>query len=132
MGLASGLWLGGALPVVLIQNTGLLEAGDGLRGTASRMGAPILLLITCRGYSTARRAGVDPSEGEVDRDVLVRNDLDSVAHMTEATLRAWGIPFSYLRDSSDLTPIEKTFAQAQKDRRPVAVLIDTSFAGTAP
>ncbi|MFH1766222.1 MAG: hypothetical protein ABIF09_18720 [Gemmatimonadota bacterium] len=129
MGLASGLWLGGALPVILIQNTGLLEAGDGLRGTASRMGAPILLLITCRGYATAREAGVDPSEGEVDRDVLVRNDLDSVAYMTEATLRAWGIPFSYLRDSSDLAPIEMAFAQAQKDQRPVAVLIDTSFDG---
>ncbi len=40
----------------------------------------------------------------MDRDILVRNDLDSVAHMTEATLRAWGIPFCYLRDSSDLTP----------------------------
>jgi sulfopyruvate decarboxylase TPP-binding subunit len=131
MGLASGLWLGGASPVVLIQNTGLLEAGDGLRGTASRMGAPILLLITCRGYAAARRAGIDPGGREVDRDILVRNDLDSVAHMTEATLRAWGIPFRYLRDSSDLNPVAEGFAQAQAESRPVAVLIDTSFAGTA-
>lgn len=127
MGLASGLWLGGAHPVVLIQNTGLLEAGDGLRGTAARMGAPILLLITCRGYAKARGAGVDPNLGEVDRDVLVRSDLDSVAHMTEATLRAWGIPFRYLRDSSDLTPIGEAFAQAREDERPVAVLLDTFF-----
>jgi len=127
MGLASGLWLGGASPAVLIQNTGLLEAGDGLRGTASRMGAPILLFITCRGYAKARGAGIDPSQGEVDRDVLVRDDLDSVAHMTESTLRAWGIPFRYLRDSSDLSPIEAAFTQAQEDERPVAVLIDTSF-----
>jgi sulfopyruvate decarboxylase subunit alpha len=131
MGLASGLWLGGACPVVLIQNTGLLEAGDGLRGTASRMGAPILLLITCRGYAAARGAGIEPGQGEVDRDILVRNDLDSVAHMTEATLRAWGIPFRYLRDSSDLAPVAEGFAQAQAESRPVAVLIDTSFAGTA-
>ena len=35
---ASGLWMGGATPVVLVQNTGLLEAGDALRGTAVRMG----------------------------------------------------------------------------------------------
>jgi len=130
MGLASGLWLGGALPVVLIQNTGLLEAGDGLRGTASRMGAPLLLLVTCRGYAKARSVGIDPSRGEVDRDVLVRNDLDSIAHMTEATLRAWGIPFQYLRDPSDLTPIEEAFTQARKEERPVAVLIDASFAET--
>ena len=131
MGLASGLWLGGACPVVMIQNTGLLEAGDGLRGTASRMGAPLLLLITCRGYAAARKAGIDPGQGEVGRDILVRNDLDSVAHMTEATLRAWGIPFRYLRDASDLSPVAEGFAQAQAESRPVAVLIDTSFAGTA-
>jgi len=127
IGLASGLWLGGAIPVVLIQNTGLLEAGDALRGTASRMGAPILLLITCRGYAKARGVGLDPTQAEVDRGVLVRDDLDSVAHMTESTLRAWGIPFQYLRDSSDLAPIETAFVQAQEDERPVAVLIDTSF-----
>src|SRR5688572_19701884 len=29
---ASGLWVGGAVPLVLIQNTGLLESGDALRG----------------------------------------------------------------------------------------------------
>ena len=33
-GLASGLYLGGAHPLVLIQNTGFLEAGDAFRGTA--------------------------------------------------------------------------------------------------
>ena len=127
MGLASGLWLGGALPAVLIQNTGLLEAGDGLRGTAARMGAPILLLVTCRGYAKARSAGFDPRTGDVDRDILVRSDLDSVAHMTEGTLRAWGIPFRYVVDSSDLTPIEDAHCQAVEEERPVAVLLDTSF-----
>lgn len=127
MGLASGLWLGGALPVVLIQNTGLLEAGDGLRGTASRMGIPLLLLVTCRGYAKARKAGMDPAGGEVTRSVLTREDLDSVAHMTEATLKAWGIPFRYLRDPGDLEPVKTAFAQAQEEGRPVAVLIDTTF-----
>jgi sulfopyruvate decarboxylase TPP-binding subunit len=127
MGLASGLWLGGATPVVLIQNTGLLEAGDALRGTVARMGAPILLLVTCRGYGKARSAGVDPSLGGVDRDILVRNDLDSVAHMTEGTLRAWGIPFRYLGESSDLSPIREGFVQANEEGRPVAVLLDTCF-----
>ena len=34
---AAGLWVGGAEPVVVIQNTGLLESGDSLRGTAVRM-----------------------------------------------------------------------------------------------
>jgi sulfopyruvate decarboxylase TPP-binding subunit len=122
---ASGLWLGGALPAVVIQNTGLLEAGDGLRGTASRMGVPLLLLVTCRGYAKARAAGLEPNAGSVGRDILVRADLDSVAHMTERTLDAWGIPFHILRDPSDLGPVREAWDQARKEERPVAVLLDT-------
>ena len=127
MGLASGLWLGGAEPVVLIQNTGLLEAGDGLRGTASRMGVPLVLLLTARGFAKARKAGVSVDDGISSRDILVREDLDSVAHMTEGTLRAWGIPFLVLRDSGDLSPVREAFALARAEKRPVAVLMDTSF-----
>lgn len=127
MGLASGLWLGGAAPVVLIQNTGLMEAGDGLRGTASRMGVPLLLLVTCRGYAKSRSLGLEPNEVPVDRETLIRNDLDSVAHMTETTLRAWGIPFMYLVDPSDPGPLEKAWALASTEERPVALLVDTAF-----
>jgi len=127
MGIASGLWLGGADPVVLIQNTGLLEAGDGLRGTASRMGAPLILLVTGRGFAKARMTGVPVEEGISSRDILVREDLDSVAYMTLSTLQAWGIPFLLLRDSEDLSPVTEAFAKAREEKRPVAVLIDTSF-----
>ncbi|MFO8173554.1 MAG: thiamine pyrophosphate-binding protein [Gemmatimonadota bacterium] len=125
--LASGLWLGGARPLVLIQNTGLLESGDGLRGTASRMGAPLLLLITCRGFATARAMGAEPGQVEVDREILVRPDIDSVAHMTHATLRAWGIPFFTLEDAGDPGPIQRGWDLAYSQERPVAVLIDTSL-----
>jgi sulfopyruvate decarboxylase TPP-binding subunit len=127
MGVASGLWLGGATPAVLVQNTGLLEAGDALRGTASRMGVPLLLMVTCRGYAKARGLGIEPAELEVNRDVLVRNDLDSVAHMTEATLQAWGIPFVTLSDPTELSPVEAAMSAARTGERPVAVLLDASF-----
>jgi hypothetical protein len=117
--------------MVLIQNTGLLEAGDSLRGTAARMGAPILLLVTCRGFAKARAAGLEPDGVEVDREVLVRNDLDSVAHMTHSTLLAWGIPYLVLEDASDLSPVRQGWERAHSEERPVAVLIDTSFTGGA-
>jgi len=68
---ASGLWLGGAHPVVLIQNTGLLESGDSLRGTAMRMGVPLLCLVTYRGYHKL------PKQDEL-QDVMTRADVDSV------------------------------------------------------
>jgi len=125
--LASGLWLGGARPAVVIQNTGLLEAGDGLRGTASRMGVPLLMLVTCRGYPKARARGLEPGEAHVDRDLLVRPDLDSVAFMTEQTLRAWGIPFIHVRDIADGGPIRRALTMAREEERPVAVLLDTAL-----
>ena len=58
--IASGLWLGGAMPMVVIQNTGLLESGDALRGTAVRMGAPIPFVVTGRGYAKMEAAGLVP------------------------------------------------------------------------
>ena len=122
--LASGLWVGGATPAVLIQNTGLLEAGDGLRGTASRMGAPLLLLVTLRGYREAWRLGVDPGRGVRGRDDLVREELDTAALMTEGTLRAWGIPFFHADDASNLSPVRLAWAMAVEEQRPVAVLLD--------
>ena len=51
-GLASGLYLGGAVPLVLIQNTGFFEAGDAFRGTAFNMGLPIVMLLGYRGYKS--------------------------------------------------------------------------------
>src|ERR1700682_5988314 len=43
---AAGLWIGGQIPLILIQNTGLLESGDALRGTLTRMRIPVLMLVS--------------------------------------------------------------------------------------
>ncbi len=75
--LAAGLWLGGARPLVIVQNTGLLESGDGLRGTAMRMGAPIPILVTGRGYAKMEGAGVTP-KSELTVELLTRTDVDPI------------------------------------------------------
>lgn len=121
--LASGLWMGGAAPLVIIQNTGLLEAGDALRGTALRMGAPIPLVITGRGWAKMRRAGVAPSD-ERTLASLTRPDVDSTPLLTEPTLDAWGIPYEICRQDED--PAEAIFAVVDEARdrgRPVAMIL---------
>lgn len=124
--LAAGLWMGGARPVVSVQNTGLLEAGDALRGTAMRMGMPLLFLVTMRGFAKLRAAGLDPASPPADdvwpRDLLVRPDVDSVALLTEPTLRAWGVPWMRLPDD-DLSPVRQAWDLSHREERPVAVLI---------
>jgi thiamine pyrophosphate-dependent acetolactate synthase large subunit-like protein len=119
--LASGLWVGGAAPVVLIQNTGLLESGDALRGTAMRMRVPLVCLVTYRGYaSLSAFAGAAPA---VDGQALSRPDVDSTALLTEPTLTAWGIPYGFLHRDEDVPRIGEAFRQATLLEQPVALLI---------
>lgn len=122
-GLASGLWLGGASPLVFIQNTGLLEAGDALRGTAVRMGAPLPMVVTGRGYAKMAAAGLGPNAPRT-RALLVRPDVDSVALFTEPTLDAWGIPFDTCGDTDDpAAGVRRLVDRARSEERPTALLL---------
>lgn len=123
--IASGLWVGGRTPVVLIQNTGLLEAGDALRGTAMRMRVPLVCLVTVRGHARMAARGLRPSAESVNAELLSQPDLDSVAVLTEPTLRAWGVPWEVLSTDADLPRLAAAFRRGQEGEQPVAVLITT-------
>lgn len=123
---AAGLWLGGEQPVVTVQNTGLLESGDSLRGTAYRMGVPLLILVGIRGYAkmtshyrdieAARAAGRAPQ-------TMKRADIDSVALTTEPTLEAWAVPYTTYRSEADGEDVARLWTRAQDAGHPVAVLL---------
>ena len=51
MAIAAGLWVGGKKPVVLIQNTGLFESGDSIRGLTLDIDFPLVLMIGYRAVS---------------------------------------------------------------------------------
>ncbi len=125
--LASGLWIGGQNAVILVQNTGLLESGDALRGTAQRMRVPVLCLIAYRGHS--HLLGQKKHNGSEPRnpDEFSRPDLDSAALVTEPTLNAWGIPFEFLDSDADLPKISRAFDRAQRESRPVALLVTNTM-----
>lgn len=121
--MASGLWLGGASPLVFVQNTGFLESGDALRGTAARMGAPIPIVVNGRGYAKMERHGI-VRETPRTRELLVRADVDSVALLTEPTLDAWAVPWSACRPGDDVNAaIRRTVDAAREQERPVALLL---------
>lgn len=121
--IASGLWLGGARPLVVIQNTGLLESGDSIRGTAARMAAPVPILITGRGYGKMAGAGLTPNEPRTS-DLLTRADVDSTALLTEPTLDAWGVPFERCEGDEDpAAALARTIQAARSQQRPTAVIV---------
>src|SRR5712692_5257113 len=127
--IASGLWVGGRVPVVLIQNTGLLETGDALRGTAMRMRVPFACLVTYRGHATLDAAGVPPSADTMTAALLSRADVDSVAVLTEPTLRAWGVPWELVAGEADVPKLARVFARARELEQPVAALITVETTG---
>jgi sulfopyruvate decarboxylase subunit alpha len=120
--MAMGLWMGGRQPMLLIQNTGLFESGDALRGTLTRMRIPIVCIVTYRGYNkTIKSFGTIPTA--LDADLLSRSEVDNCAPITEPTLRAWGLPFEFVHTDQDLPVLEAAFGKARDRDAPVAVLV---------
>jgi sulfopyruvate decarboxylase subunit alpha len=109
--IASGLYTGGAKPVILIQNTGLLESGDSLRGWLFNLKAPVVFLVGYRGYT---RHGVNK---------------DSAATYTERFLMAFDLPFYMIESNDDADRISVAFAEAERTSRPVVVLVADEFHG---
>jgi hypothetical protein len=122
-GIASGLWIGGMTPVVAVQNTGLLESGDALRGTVLRMRIPLLCLVTYRGWARMPERPPNPTADQWDVDQFSRPELDSAALVTEPTLRAWGLPFDFLHSDADMPKIAKAVHKAEVEMRAVAILV---------
>ena len=78
--IALGLSVGGKVPVCLIQNTGMMESGDSIRGMALDSGFPLVMVVGYRGWT---RHGVI---------------TDSAARYTEPFLNAFRINY-YLVES---------------------------------
>ena len=109
MAIAAGLWVGGAKPVVLIQNTGIFESGDSIRGLGLDINQPLVMLIGYRGWS---RHGVTN---------------DSAARFIEHILHAWGINYYLIETDEDAGRISTALAEADRTQKPVAVLVGTEF-----
>jgi sulfopyruvate decarboxylase TPP-binding subunit len=49
--IAAGLHAGGRKPLILIQNTGMMESGDSIRGWLLGMNVPVVLMVGYRGWT---------------------------------------------------------------------------------
>ena len=109
--IALGLLIGGKVPVCLIQNTGMMESGDSLRGWLLGLNIPVVLMVGYRGWT---RHGVNQ---------------DSAATYTERFLMAFGINYYLVENDADAPRISIAFEEARRTRRPVAVLIADEYHG---
>ena len=109
--IALGLIIGGKNPVCLIQNTGMMESGDSIRGMALDSGFPLVMVIGYRGWN---RHGVI---------------TDSVARYTEPFLNAYRINYYLVEQDADSERISIAFEEARNTKRPVAILVGDEYHG---
>ncbi len=108
---AAGLCAGGKQPIILIQNTGLMESGDSLRGWGIGMNLPVVVMVGYRGWT---RHGVNK---------------DTAADFTEPFLNAFRINYYLVENNADAPRISVAFEEARKTKRPVAVLVGDEYHG---
>jgi len=110
LSIAAGIHTGNRRPLVLIQNTGLLEAGDALRVVSRNLKVPLVMLLGYRGHAS-----------------LGSDRPDSAAELLEPTLAAWRIPwFWYFGDGS----LRSAHDRAQRESCPVAVVYSGRIPGS--
>src|SRR5262245_13829274 len=83
---AAGLLMGGQFPVVVIQCTGLFEAGDALRNVVHDLKLPLFLLIGLRSYFASKKGPT----------------FDTCPIFTEPILRAWNISYRLIDDKGSI------------------------------
>ena len=105
---ASGLYVGGKKPVIIIQNTGFLESGDAIRGTVVNMRVPVVVFIGYRGFHNRDADG---------------QWIDSVASFLEPTLKAWELPYELLEADDEMSCISRAFERAEATSLPAAILL---------
>jgi len=109
--IAAGLAVGGAKPMILIQNTGLLESGDSLRGWLLGLNIPVVLMVGYRGWT---RHGVTQ---------------DTAAVYTERFLHAFNLAYYLVESDADAPRIGIAFAAAARTQKPVVVLVGDEYHG---
>ena len=104
---AAGLHLGGKRPIVIIQCTGLFEAGDALRNVLHDMKLPLFFVVGVRSWYALQKG----------------TTADSCPVFTEPILRAWQVPYVLLDNRHSAADLASAIRQAQAENRAGAALI---------
>jgi sulfopyruvate decarboxylase TPP-binding subunit len=104
---AAGLILGGKHPVILIQCTGLFEAGDALRNVIHDLKLPVFAIIGLRSYYAHRQG----------------KSFDTCPLFAEPILQTWKVPYVLLDNTATAEDLKAAYRQARHERRAGAVLL---------
>ncbi|MBC7121380.1 MAG: sulfopyruvate decarboxylase subunit alpha [Candidatus Methanosuratus sp.] len=110
VGLCAGAWMGGRRPALLMQNSGLGNCINALASLDMLYGIPLLMIISHRGV-----AG-EPIVGQVP-----------MGRLTVPLLKTMEIPYQNPASGEGERAVLASWEEAQKRRRPAAVLLDLNY-----
>jgi sulfopyruvate decarboxylase TPP-binding subunit len=105
--IAAGLLLGGKRPIVVVQCTGLFEAGDALRNVVHDLKLPLFLVVGVRSLYAHR-------EGK---------SVDSCPIFAEPFVRTWQIPYVLLERDHSAADLAAAYRQAWQAQQAFAALV---------
>jgi sulfopyruvate decarboxylase TPP-binding subunit len=104
---AAGLHLGGKRPMVMIQCTGLFEAGDSLRNFVHDLKLPLFFLIGVRSYRAMQKGAT----------------ADTCPVFTQPILDAWRLPYQFLDPAQDGVDLAAYYRETQAAGTAAAALL---------
>ncbi len=104
---AAGLLIGCKRPIVVIQCTGLFEAGDALRNAVHDLKLPLFLIVGLRGYYAHQQG----------------TGFDTCPLFAEPILKTWQIAYRLLDRSGKIEDVVSAYKETQKTGNAGAVLI---------
>jgi sulfopyruvate decarboxylase TPP-binding subunit len=107
MAVAAGLLIGGRRPLVMIQCTGLFEAGDSLRNVVHDLKLPLFLIVGIRSYYAHQRKAT----------------ADTCPIFAEPIMRTWQIHYTLLDRRHTAADVAAAYRQAQAENRAGAILL---------
>ncbi len=107
MALAAGLLIGGRQPIVIVQCTGLFEAGDALRNVIHDLKLPLFLMIGLRGYYAAKKGST----------------FDTCPVFAEPIIKAWQLAYRVLDNTATAADVAAAYREVRTSGRTGAVLV---------
>lgn len=104
---AAGLWIGGKRPIVLIQCTGLFEAGDALRNVIHEMKAPLFFVVGVRSWRAHQKG----------------QSTDTCPVFTEPIMDAWKVPYTLLPENATTDDLIGQYQRFLQEGQARAVLL---------
>ncbi len=106
-GVAAGLMIGGQRPAVILQCTGLFEAGDALRNVVHDLKLPLFMMVGVRGWLAHLKGATN----------------DTCPRFVEPIMQAWQVPYQWLGENATAKDVHAALKTYRQHPQPLALLI---------